>query len=368
MRADIFCRVVDNYGDVGVCWRLARRLAHGLGWPVRLWVDDLVPFARIEPGVDPGCDRQLAQGVEIVHWTDPAPDLEPGDAVIEAFACDPPEAFVARMARCRPVWINLEYLSAQAWTESCHGLPSPQPGGLVKYFFFPGFTPATGGLLREPGLLAQRDAWRASPEAQAALLASLGLPSEALRAWQEGARLYTLFCYPHAPAQALAAFLANAGQPALLLVPEGVAPGLSSGPFGCLRIARVPFLPQPDFDRLLWTAHANFVRGEDSFVRALWAGRPMVWHIYPQDEGAHLGKLAAWLDRYGAPAAARELILAWNGAPGALPVDQALGAALGEPAWSQWAAHADAWSREGGAGPDLAEALATFIRDRAGTR
>ena len=38
---DIFCSVVDNFGDIGVCWRLARRLSAGLGQQVRLWVDDL---------------------------------------------------------------------------------------------------------------------------------------------------------------------------------------------------------------------------------------------------------------------------------------------------------------------------------------
>src|SRR5690606_9841174 len=140
------------------------------------------------------------------------------------------------------------------------------------------------------------------------LLASLGLPSDALQAWRDGARLYTLFCYPHAPAQALVSMLACASQPpSLLLAPEGVAPGLPCGRRGRVQVARVPFLPQPDFDRLLWTAHANFVRGEDSFVRALWAGRPLVWQIYPQEGDAHLAKLAAWLDRYGAPAPVRDL-------------------------------------------------------------
>ena len=376
MRADIFCRVVDNYGDIGVCWRLARRLAHGLGWTVRLWVDDLAPFARIEPGVHAQAARQAVQGVEVVHWTRPAPDLEPGDAVIEAFACDPPPTFVARMAESRPVWVNLEYLSAEDWIESCHGLPSPQAGGLIKHFFFPGFTAATGGLLREPGLIAERDAWRADRARQDAFLAGLGLPAGALQAWRDGARLHTLFCYPHAPAAELADALAGAPidalagpelPPALLLAPQGVAPGLAEGRRGRAWIARIPFLTQPGYDRLLWTAEANFVRGEDSFVRALWAGRPLVWQIYPQDEDAHLDKLAAWLDRYEAPPPVRELFMAWNAAPGAAPVARALAGALAGPAWPDWTAHADARAREAASRPDLADALAAFILRQART-
>ncbi|MGB3288764.1 MAG: elongation factor P maturation arginine rhamnosyltransferase EarP, partial [Burkholderiaceae bacterium] len=161
---DIFCRVVDNYGDIGVCWRLSRQLAAQLGQGcVRLWVDDLGSFARIEPGVDPQAGRQTVKGVDIVHWTQQPPPLAPHDVVIEAFACDPPADFIERMVGCDSLWINLEYLSAEAWVESCHALPSPQANGLRKAFFFPGFTPGTGGLLREPGLLARRDAWQADP-------------------------------------------------------------------------------------------------------------------------------------------------------------------------------------------------------------
>ena len=181
MRADIFCRVVDNYGDIGVCWRLARRLAQVPGWRPRLWVDDLRAFARIQPGLDPEQARQQCLGIDIIHWT-PAPpaDLTPGDVVIEAFACDPPDAFLDAMRQVHPVWINLEYLSAEAWIESCHGLPSQRPDGLVKHFYFPGFTPATGGLLREPGLSAERDALQASPEQQESVLRALGVPQHAL--------------------------------------------------------------------------------------------------------------------------------------------------------------------------------------------
>lgn len=397
LRADLFCRVVDNYGDIGVCWRLARRLAGGLGWQVRLWVNDLQAFARIQPGIDAAAHRQWQAGVEIIHWraAAPSPLPPPGDVVIEAFACDPPAEFVDAMRALAsgpsrqepaadgrgsgPVWINLEYLSAEDWVQGCHGMSSRRADGLVKYFFFPGFTPETGGLLREPGLTAERDALQASREMQAGFLRGLGLDEAALAAHRQGARVLTLFCYPHAPADILAQALRLRSDPTLMLVPEGVAPGLDTYAGGALRIARIPFVAQCDFDRLLWCGDLNFVRGEDSFVRAAWAARPLVWHIYPQDGHTHLEKLEAWLARYPVPDTARALARAWNQANGAhgpaapdLPrqpgLPEALEAALAEPAWSAWQAGARAWDAEQAASLDLADKLAIFCAEKLNTR
>src|SRR5436190_8920873 len=150
---DLFCRVVDNFGDIGVCWRLAADLA-ARGHSLRLWIDDPSALAWLAPGG--------AAGVEVIHWTDDSALRVPGDVVIEAFGCDPPAGFVAAMVQQArpPVWINLEYLSAESYVERSHRLPSPQlsgPGtGLTKWFFYPGFTPATGGLPREPDLSDQQ--------------------------------------------------------------------------------------------------------------------------------------------------------------------------------------------------------------------
>jgi len=378
LQADLFCRVIDNYGDIGVCWRLARSLALGYGWRVRLWVDDLASFARLEPAVDAtrahqtvlAWDAASTRSVTITvrRWSAPLADLAsevtPGDVVIEAFGCDLPPEFIARMRPDKQVWINLEYLSAEPWVESCHGLPSLQAGGLRKYFFFPGFTSNTGGLLREPNLLAERDKWRACPVLRDALLARLGL-SVAMRArLQQGARLCTVFCYVDAPITALCAALSQTG-PALLLVPQGVAPGLVAGVYGQAQVVRIPFISQSDFDRLLWSADLNLVRGEDSFVRALWAGRPLLWHIYPQADDAHLVKLDAWLTCYRAAPAVAALMRVWNtaGQSGGNHLVRLLDAPnspLAPPQWQTWCAHAEAWSRAAAAQPDLAANLVDF--------
>jgi uncharacterized repeat protein (TIGR03837 family) len=87
-----------------------------------------------------------------------------------------------------------------------------------------------------------------------------------------------------------------------------------------LSIAYLPYLTQTNYDELLWSCDLNFVRGEDSLVRALWAGAPLVWHIYPQHDGAHHAKLDAFLDWLDAPASLRRFHRVWNGIDGgALP-------------------------------------------------
>lgn len=365
MRADIFCKRVDNYGDIGVCWRLARRLAHGAGWDIRLWVDDLTAFSRLEPGIDPARAEQTILGIGIVAWTADAPALAPADVVIEAFACDPPPAFRTAMQSRRPLWLNLEYLSAEAWVESCHGLPSPQPDGLPKYFFFPGFTPATGGLLREPGLTRTRDAFQQSRGDQRAFLSGLGLSEDDLACWDKYARVVTLFSYAQSPAATLPPALGLAGGPTLLLVPEGIAPDLHPPCGGNVRLARVPFLPQDQYDRLLWCGDLNFVRGEDSFVRAAWAARPLVWQIYPQQEMAHLEKLDAWLDRYDPPGPARALTRAWNDTPAPRSFSALLQDALAPAAWQAWQTRARRWDAEYANRPDLADNLVAFCAKQA---
>ncbi|HET9045379.1 MAG TPA: elongation factor P maturation arginine rhamnosyltransferase EarP, partial [Casimicrobiaceae bacterium] len=40
-RWDVFCKVVDNFGDAGVCWRLARQLVAEHDLAVTLWIDVL---------------------------------------------------------------------------------------------------------------------------------------------------------------------------------------------------------------------------------------------------------------------------------------------------------------------------------------
>ncbi|MDP3287585.1 MAG: elongation factor P maturation arginine rhamnosyltransferase EarP, partial [Methyloversatilis sp.] len=286
--ADLFCRVIDNFGDIGVCWRLARCLARDHGWHVRLWVDAPDALTRIKP------HGAAEPGIEVLHWTDDATTCVPAGCVIEAFACDLPPAFVTAMAAQHPPprWINLEYLSAEDWVEDCHGLPSHDAAsGLTKRFFFPGFTARTGGLLRERDLPAQRDAWLADTTARKRDLARLGVTVDG------GALQLSLFSYESPSIATLIDALAAHAQPVQLWVPESrsltvaaeaLGRALRAGDVvrrGALSLHVLAFMDQDDYDHLLWQCDLNIVRGEDSFVRAQWAARPMLWHIYPQDAG-----------------------------------------------------------------------------------
>ena len=310
MQWDLFCRVIDNFGDIGVCWRLAVDLA-SRGDVVRLWCDDASALTWMAPTGAPG--------VEVRAWpADNDTGIDPREAVIEAFGCRLPTGFVRRMAtrEPRPAWINLEYLSAEDYVERSHGLPSPQPSGpahgMNKRFFYPGFTAGSGGLLREPDLLRRRAAF--DPPAW---LRDRGIAPVA------GERIVSLFCYANPALPALLAELSEA--PTIALVTPGLAAqqvqallGPCAG-HGALRVHYLPALTQADYDHLLWSCDLNLVRGEDSFVRAQWAGKPFLWQVYPQDDGTHAVKLAAFNRRFLSSAAPelgtaiRGAMQGWNG-------------------------------------------------------
>jgi uncharacterized repeat protein (TIGR03837 family) len=303
----VFCKVVDNFGDIGICWRLARQFAQEHQLNVTLWVDDLRSFQRICHEVIIEAETQLIQNITIRRWHDQHGEFRPAeitDIVIEFFGCELPLSYVNAMAVRVPkaVWINLEGLSAESWVEGCHALPSPHPRlPLTKYFFFPGFTDKTGGLLIEAGLQQQRDLFQRDPAAIASFLGQFGVTSSEMAATK-----VSLFCYPHAPLLALFDTWQRGPDNTICLVPAGVAVDALQTFFGkltqhmtrgALTVRVIPFLNQPDYDKLLWACDVNFVRGEDSFVRAQWAKRPFIWHIYPQDNNLHHVKLKAFLQR-----------------------------------------------------------------------
>ena len=378
----IFCKVVDNYGDIGICWRLARQLASEHGLAVTLWVDDLASFRKICPAIDVGAAMQQVAGVCVRHWSGQDGGFvaaEVADIVIEFFAVDIPPGYIEAMAQRtpRPVWLNLEGLSAEAWVEGCHRLPSMHPRlPLTKHFFFPGFTANTGALLREAGLDAERRRFQSDPTAVAQFLARQGLPASEISALK-----VSLFCYPQAPLAGLFAAWRDGAEALTCLVPEGVAqhaveaflgqaarPGASAVQ-GALTLRVLPFLPQPDYDRLLWACDVNFVRGEDSFVRAQWAARPFIWHIYPQDENLHHVKLQAFLNRYAAGVAGlKEVSLRWNGAAGQASESAADWSSLWRALRADMPAiaeHAEAWQASMAEHGDLASNLLRFCRQLA---
>jgi uncharacterized repeat protein (TIGR03837 family) len=353
---DIFCRVVDNFGDVGVTWRLAHQLANEFNVATRLFVDDLATLAKLVPELDSLQRAQTLSLVDVHQWPDEAATFVPAACVIEAFQCTLPTGYVNAMAlqSIAPVWLNLDYLSAEPWVAEHHLLPSPHPQlALTKYFFFPGFEAGTGGLLREQDLFLRRDSGRQSRN------------TAELRV--------IIFAYSNRAMSELVAAMQSSASPTILTLPEGkladqYLQSNADKKTGALEINIQPFVPQAEFDELLWSNDICIVRGEDSFVRAQWAAKPFVWHIYPQSDGAHWNKLTAFLDRYciglevDVEAAVRELWRAWNAEDG--PAITA--------AWQGFTAHQVAlesharyWADKLAKQADLATNLVTFFEKSA---
>ena len=369
-RWDIFCSVVDNYGDIGVTWRLARQLVAEHACDVRLWVDDLRAFERMCPDIDVEQDLQWQEDVEVRHWPAEWVSVPAADVVIAAFACQLPPDYMEAMAERErtPLWMNLDYLSAEEWVVGCHRLPSVKFKGVQKYFFFPGFRTGTGGLLREARLLEQRKAFQQDAGAQRDFLQALGIVPAV------DARLISLFAYENAGLASWLDVLSTDGRATHLLVPEGRILGdvqrwldverLAAGDIqqrGSLTVQVIAFVRQEQYDRLLWCCDFNAVRGEDSFVRAQWAGRPLLWHIYRQDEDIHLDKLDAFLELYtadlsaAASAALIGLWQAWN-----TEADMAQPWKMLLEHWPEVSQRAETWCLEQGLQADLATALVKF--------
>lgn len=372
MNFTIFCSVVDNFGDIGICWRLARQLA-AKQHAVCLYVDDLVSFSRICSEVQLDLPWQQVQQVDIVPWAHDQVELPKTcpDVLIEAFACQIPNAYLQWCDRqtTPPLWLNLEYLTAEAWAASCHGLPSPQAGlSMQKYFFFPGFTEQFGGLLREPEVLAEALELKQQPDKQQQFWQRIGI-ADAMTFTQK----ISLFAYSQAGIAEWFNLLAQDPKHTLVLVPEGALatslkrqyPALTSGRWvkGHVSVQIIPFVSQPDYDRLLACCDLNFVRGEDSIIRAHWAGRPFIWQIYRQEQQAHLEKLLAFLQLMlaDAPEPVSSLIYrlheAWE-----QEVDFAGVWPLLQQQWQQIASYTEQWQQKLLQQEDLVTNLVRFVK------
>lgn len=299
MRWDLFCKIVDNFGDIGVCWRLAQQLQSEHGLQVRLWIDDLPVAKQLIPALDLSQTTQVIQNITIVLWHADTVFDRPADVVVETFSCELPTAYTAQM-NASSVWINLEYLSAETWVEDFHAGKSKR-GQLTRHFFFPGFTQDTGGLLRERDIVKNNQALASDTQQQQQFLKSLNSKDN-------GRLKISLFCYPHAPIEALLTAMTHSDQTIDCYVPassilQKIASFFGKNTIvagdtlvkGNLHLHVLPFLSQSDYDKLLTTCDINFVRGEDSWIRAIWAGNPFIWQPYWQTEDTHITKLNAFL-------------------------------------------------------------------------
>lgn len=354
MRADLFCQVIDNLGDIGVMWRLARQLASEKQWEIRLWVDKIESLAQIQPDIHPSRPQQFWQTIDVRRWPEPWQHTAPCEIAIAGFSCPLPNDYLAALSKRRStVWIQLEYLSAQEWVGSFHAKSSQRNDGLRPVFFFPGFTSDTGGLIRETGLIDQRVLWQQDQDKQKEWLRALGVNTT------PDQRLVSVFTYPHAPIHRLIEQLQASGKKYHLLIPTGVTSLQPVCADTNVSWQTIPFLTQPDYDRLLWSCDLNLVRGEDSFVRAIWAAKPLLWQIYPQQDGVHHQKLDAWLARTTLPTSVGQAMHEW--ADGQLDVDMT-NSLVGE-GWGNWQRSSQSLCHELSNQTDLAGNLDAYCRD-----
>ncbi len=346
MHYDIFCKVVDNFGDAAVCWRLAHQWMQEQQAEVRLFIDQPQALMALRPAqfVSPldrahhashGVDWQFGQpghgSLTVHHWRQDMAWTLPASpypiAVIEAFACGLPPSYVDQLVDRAHVWVVLEYFSAEDWVHTHHGLPSPHPRlKLNRYYFFPGVHVGTGGLLRASDDQMHRHDTTTRAQRRHDFWSARGVASV-----QEDALHISLFGYENAALPELFAAWTHSEQPIQLAVCDSPmrtqlqtligGAALRSGTThqcGAVQLNVLPFMEQPQYDQLLHISDCNFVRGEDSLVRAFWAARACVWQAYPQAGRVHQQKVDALLACYAEAlepqprVALTQLWQAWN--------------------------------------------------------
>ena len=388
MDLDILCRVVDNFGDIGVAYRLARSLSELPDPPrLRLVVDDLRAFASLDPAIDPEATAQVVHGWDIFTWADPGAGVaraafaaRPATIVIECFACGRPDwleelIFDPQAEGC--FIVDLEHLSAEAYAEDFHRLPSlTRSWNVRKAIFLPGFSPGTGGLLLDRDFALARARARGGPDRAPLRSELLSLLGPSVRGAEE--RFWICVFGYERDYRRIVADIAAYGEsvPLLVIAAAGKSQDCfvraweeAARPFPLLS---PPFLPQEVWDTLLLACDFSIVRGEDSWSRAALSGRPFLWQAYPQEGRQQLVKVRAFLDRMAPHFATQgeafsrieSLFLAFNDRDrdgAVIGGEEELLPAL--EAYSGLLLGFEAFSSSLSANPGLAPGLVTFLRE-----
>ena len=289
----LICKVIDFFGDIGVAWRIAKQLKVDFNVEVHLLIDDLLTAQRLIPSIDISFQKQTIDGIFIYRcdFSEDSTSLPPPpNFVFNLFNIDLPHIYKTLIKRNKSKYIAIEYLSAEPWVDNFHLKPSIDPkSGLIKTFFYPGFTNQTGGLIREKGLFLRRTNFDKSKRKK--VIQSLG----------GNPNLYSisLFYYPIQKIEVFLDAIDHLKKTIQFFIPQYLFDLLRlESTYQSINIIPYPFLNHDDFDDLLWSCDLNFVRGEDSWIRAIWAGKPFIWQPYIQENNIHLIKLKAFLKRY----------------------------------------------------------------------
>ena len=312
----ILCKIIDNFGDIGVVYRLCRSLTDiNSSIKLNLVVNDLEVFKKIAGEINPSLGFQTYRGWNIFDWNN-------ADAcrkyfqknipavILQTFQCGLPdwldeliygEDFSSSGKFCRI--LNIEYLTAEKWAEDFHLLRGGSRSKNVrKYFFMPGFTGKTGGLILDKAFLTALTDKNYRKDLLKELTETVPLSEEEFR--------ILVFSYPKDFTfffNAVSSFAERSRKKVHVYVASGA--GLESfkkteKEFKEKNFAAdyLPYLSQEVWDAFLCSMDFLFIRGEDSFARAALTGIPFLWNIYQQDEEFQLVKLKAFHDLLNCPA------------------------------------------------------------------
>lgn len=294
---DIFCNVIDNFGDAGVVYRFAKELKKKEEQKkIRIFLNRYDEFAAINPKIDINKNSQLIDG--IFYLLRESSDLEniiPAEIIIETFGCDINELYLEKINK-KTVILNLEYLSAESWIEDYHKMQSfTSNPNIKKYFFMPGFTEKTGGLIINSDKKEK----------------SRDILKEYYSGELENKKIGTIFSYEHNFENLIEDIFKLKNQYLLLIMGEKSKESfkismdkefiqLEEGYFkkDNLEILFMPFVTQEKYDEIISVTDFNFVRGEESLARAALSGIPFIWHAYLQEDMVHMDKVDAFLKTF----------------------------------------------------------------------
>lgn len=281
---DIFCEVIDNYGDVGVSYRLARSLG-------RKYPDSKIRFI-----LNKREELKLIRGNDnlIIKDYNQCQNLIPSDLIVQCFACNIPDIYMEKAYNVSKVMINLEYFSAEDWIEDFHLQECILGRGkLKKYFFMPGLSSKSAGILIDEEFIFRKNN-------------VLNNRKEYLKKFGIDDKydlIGSIFSYEKNFDTLISELLKLDKKILLLVMSEKTQKNFikyfdNKYKYDKIDFVKLPFFSYGDYEELLSLCDFNFVRGEDSFVRALLLGKPFLWHIYPQEKNIHMLKLESFLEKY----------------------------------------------------------------------
>lgn len=287
---DIFCNIIDNYGDIGVSYRLAREFkSYFKDIKIRLILNTLKELNEIDK-------NYIDSNISFMTFNDITTDKfsYTADLIIESFACDIPQNYLEKAYYNSKLLINLEYLSFEDWTSDFHLMSSLLPKGkLKKIFFMPGISKNSGGLLIDSDFLNTINKVEKNKKYY---LDKFNIKSDY-------DLIGTIFSYEKDFSNLLNYLKILDKKILLFILSEKTQNNFlnyfeNNDFYDKIQLVKSKFLNYREYEELIALADFNFVRGEDSFVRALLIGKPFLWHIYKQDDDVHMKKLDAFLEKY----------------------------------------------------------------------